>query len=224
MSRHIIHIDKSKRHTDIRDEVHNLVLSNFVIEDNTHILDIGCGLGEFLEGVKNPYVHKIGIDTDEKCVEISKQFVSDADFRIADGCNLPFADESFDIVAALGVVEHVDNPTTLIKESFRVCKVGGQGVFMTPNIGRPQRFLLAMAKKDRWERSGHKQGWDYHLFKRCLENNGWSVEKMKTRFVDCPFYKYLPETVAKFLSYKILLKLFPRIGSELYAFCRRLER
>lgn len=217
------HIEKIRYLGDSRFLMHTLVLGHLKINDNDMILDIGCGLGEFLESIQNPTVFKMGIDNDPECIKISNKSVKQPNihFRVADASHLPFQPDTFDIVTCICVLEHVDNPTAVIREAYRVCRKRGTGVFVTPNLGRPSRMILAMRGIHKRVRSGHKQGWDYHLFKDNLVYNGWFVERILTRFVDCPLYDRLPKVIGDFFSYKILPKIFPRIGSELYAFCRK---
>jgi len=217
----VLHLDKKDRHGDQRDAMLEVVLKHIEIKDGDAILDVGCGLGVFLEAIKNPTVAKTGIDIDPECIEISKSFLPDADLRVADACTLPFRDESFNILTAMCILEHVDNPRAMVKEMYRVCKKGGLVIFSTPNIGRPLRLMLATQKKRKFDHLGHKQGWDYHLLMHLLESNGWKVERIVTRFVDCPFYWQIPRFIGNFMSHKLLPKIFPWVGSELYAFCRK---
>lgn len=217
----VTHIDKEERYGQQRDAMLEFILKHLEVKDNTSILDVACGLGVLLESIKNPTVKKTGIDIDPECIEISRQFLPDADLRVADACNLPFQDNTFDLVTATCILEHVDNPTAMIRETYRVCKEGGTAMISTPNIGRPLRLMLASQKKRKYDYSGHSVGWDYHLLMHLLESCGWTVEKVETRFVDCPFYEYLPKFIGNYLSHKLLPRLFPWIGSELYAFVRK---
>lgn len=218
----VYHIDKQDRLAEQRDVMLDFVLKNLRLSGEASLLDIGCGLGVFLESVN--VKKKTGVDLDPECIEITKKYVPEAELHVADACALPFPDETFDTVVAICLLEHVENPTAFIKEAYRVTKIGGRALITTPNIGRPLRLMLAAQRKEKWERSGHRQGYDYHLMKHCLENNGWRVERILTRFVDCPFYKQLPRFIGNFMSHKLLPRLFPNIGSELYAFCRKVTQ
>jgi ubiquinone/menaquinone biosynthesis C-methylase UbiE len=219
----IFHIDKTHRYGDQRDLHLEFIKKHLTIKPNTKWLDLGCGLGEFLENMGSDGVEKHGIDIDEECIEITRRHVPEAKLRVGNVENLPYKDQTFDLVTALFVLEHVENPTAFIREALRVTKTGGKALFSTPNIGRPQRLWYASRKKERWERSGHRQGYDIHLMKHCLENNGWRVEKIVTRFVDCPFYYALPRWLGNYLSKTLLPRLVPNVGSEMYAFCKRVS-
>ena len=50
----------------------------------------------------------------------------------ADIVNLPFNDNSFDVIFCNHVLEHVQDDTKAMKELFRVMKKGGMGVFQVP--------------------------------------------------------------------------------------------
>ena len=50
----------------------------------------------------------------------------------ADICNLPFEDNSYDIILCNHVLEHIPDDTKAIQELFRVMKPGGYGVFQIP--------------------------------------------------------------------------------------------
>jgi predicted SAM-dependent methyltransferase len=50
----------------------------------------------------------------------------------ADICNLPFEDNSFDVILCNHVLEHIPNDTKAMQELYRVMKVGGMGIFQVP--------------------------------------------------------------------------------------------
>jgi SAM-dependent methyltransferase len=50
---------------------------------------------------------------------------------------VPFAADSFDLVTANMVMEHVDDGEAVLKEAFRVLRPGGAFVFHTPNLRTP---------------------------------------------------------------------------------------
>lgn len=63
-----------------------------------------------------------------------------ADVR-ADICNLPFGDESYDLVLCNHVLEHVVDDTEAMRELYRVLKPGGMGIFQVPqDLSREATF------------------------------------------------------------------------------------
>jgi predicted SAM-dependent methyltransferase len=50
----------------------------------------------------------------------------------ADICNLPFNDNSYDIILCNHVLEHIPDDTKAMKELYRVLKPGGMGIFQIP--------------------------------------------------------------------------------------------
>jgi len=59
----------------------------------------------------------------------------------ADICNLPFADESFDVILCNHVLEHIPDDLRAMKELYRVMKPGGWGIFQVPqDIKRAMTF------------------------------------------------------------------------------------
>jgi SAM-dependent methyltransferase len=59
----------------------------------------------------------------------------------ADICNLPFEDNSYDIILCNHVLEHIPDDTKAMQELYRVLKVGGMGIFQIPqDLGRETTF------------------------------------------------------------------------------------
>ncbi len=59
----------------------------------------------------------------------------------ADITNLPFEDNSFDVIFCNHVLEHIPNDTQAMKELYRVMKSGGFGVFQIPiDLNREETF------------------------------------------------------------------------------------
>jgi SAM-dependent methyltransferase len=59
----------------------------------------------------------------------------------ADICNLPFDDNSFDVIFCNHVLEHISDDTKAMQELFRVLKKGGFGIFQIPqDISRIATF------------------------------------------------------------------------------------
>jgi len=112
-----------------------------VLKDSVHSdsvwLDLGCGHQIFPEW---------RFSQEKELTRICKTIVGvDYDFASllrhrsigmkvqSDIGRLPFADESFNLVTANMVVEHLDSPEKQFSEVARVLKRGGLFIFLTPN-------------------------------------------------------------------------------------------
>lgn len=82
------------------------------------ILDIGCGTGTML-GELRRFGDVFGVDADEAAVQFCHS-QGETQVQLASGGEVPHADASFDLVALLDVIEHVDNDQTLLAEARRV--------------------------------------------------------------------------------------------------------
>ncbi len=93
------------------------------------ILDVGCGTGANLEMLAN-YGEAEGVDVSDEAIEFCKAKGLKANKGLAE--ELPFRDESFDIVTALDVVEHLDDDIAGLREMHRVLKKGGRSLIFVP--------------------------------------------------------------------------------------------
>ena len=59
----------------------------------------------------------------------------------ADICNLPFKENTFDVIFCNHVLEHIPDDTKAMQELYRVLKVGGMGIFQIPqDLSREKTF------------------------------------------------------------------------------------
>ena len=95
------------------------------------LLDLGCGRGDMLQAFSKIGFEASGVDLSPASAEINKPLkVKVTDLAKED---LPYEKESFDFIFSKSVIEHIHDPSFLIKESFRVLKKGGKSVILTPS-------------------------------------------------------------------------------------------
>ena len=98
------------------------------------LLDVGCGCGEqdFYWKEQYPDLQINAMDLTPLHIEIaSKRCVAEQAnicFQVGNACELPFADESFDRVAALDCAYHFDPRERFLQEAYRVLQPGGRYV------------------------------------------------------------------------------------------------
>jgi ubiquinone/menaquinone biosynthesis C-methylase UbiE len=102
------------------------------------VLDVGCADGVFSSIIfkKSKAKSLIGLDIVKTSVDWAKKHWKSnkkMEFIVGDAHKLPFESNSFDAVFCLEALEHVANPTKVLKEFKRVMKKGGYGVFLVPS-------------------------------------------------------------------------------------------
>ena len=86
------------------------------------VLDIGCGPGSITLDLATHVKKIVGIDVISSVLPSNQ---NNATFQTSDCYDLPFENNSFDIVHAHQVLQHLDNPHQAILEATRVLKPGG---------------------------------------------------------------------------------------------------
>lgn len=95
-------------------------------------LDAGCGEGETLARLAClPQDETAAIDLNAQAVEHTRARVPWADTSVASVTDLPFGEESFDLVLCLEVLEHLEDPEAALDELRRVSR--GDVVVSTPH-------------------------------------------------------------------------------------------
>jgi SAM-dependent methyltransferase len=111
---------------------------------HTHdrVLEIGCGEGALLAAL--PGTNKFGIDPSLSALQRASRR-SDAEFAVARCEQLPFSPASFDLVVAVGVMEHFEEPGPATREIFRVLAESGHYIaLIQTDLSMSQRIFLKL--------------------------------------------------------------------------------
>lgn len=101
-----------------------------VIQPDQKMLDFGAGAGIVRQmNFKGLVAMVCGVDPDERVTE--NPYLDEG--KVGLGESLPYPDNTFDIVIADNVLEHLANPMLVFSEVNRVLKPGGRFLFKTPN-------------------------------------------------------------------------------------------
>jgi ubiquinone/menaquinone biosynthesis C-methylase UbiE len=150
------------------------------IPSNSIVLDLGCGFNaQLLSLIENKIKKGVGID-----LSVNNNFKSNKISLINSRADtkLSFPNNSFDIVCALAVIEHVNNYKVLLSESFRVLKKGGLLLLTTPSQNsRPLLEFLANTLKvvDSDEILDHKQYFSTQILTKLLVDAGFDRKFIK---------------------------------------------
>jgi 2-polyprenyl-3-methyl-5-hydroxy-6-metoxy-1,4-benzoquinol methylase len=94
------------------------------------LVDVGCGAGNLYPHVRQRFDRYIGVD-----VVRYEGFPAQAEFckLDLDSGQMPVADGSADVVAAIEVIEHLENPRDFMRKLARMVRPGGWIIVTTPN-------------------------------------------------------------------------------------------
>jgi SAM-dependent methyltransferase len=125
--------------------------------EGANLLDIGCGNKPYEALLSNVDLY-VGVDISSS---------ANAADVVAHACHLPFRSSTFDSVLCSQVLEHVEQPETLIKEAYRVLKPGGRILLTAPMCWRH-----------------HEEPYDFFRFTRhglryLLESAGFETETLE---------------------------------------------
>jgi 2-polyprenyl-3-methyl-5-hydroxy-6-metoxy-1,4-benzoquinol methylase len=106
-------------------------IRQYVALENRRILDIGCGLGMYVDKFRcfSNDVHGVDVDP-EKVAEASEWLPN---IEVAPGEHLPYGDNEFDVILLNEVIEHVDDDRLTIREAYRCARRGGHIIIYAPN-------------------------------------------------------------------------------------------
>ena len=107
-------------------QIHSALIAE---HSSLKILDVGCGTGANLEMLAQ-FGKAEGVDVSDEALEFCRAKGLKAHKGLAE--KLPFADESFHLVTALDVVEHLDDDVAGLKEMRRILKSNGRALIFVP--------------------------------------------------------------------------------------------
>ena len=135
-------------------------------QNSIRVLDVGCGTGANLEMLAN-FGEAEGVDISDEALD----FCRAKNLKVHKGLaeKLPFEDESFDIVTALDVVEHLDDDISGLTEMHRVLRKGGKSLIFVP------AFMWLWGVQD--DISNHRIRYTKKQIVERLEKAGIKVER-----------------------------------------------
>lgn len=175
-----------------RNPIQRHLINNFYNEffrmlkrtNSEKILDVGCGEGVTLDKIQQLKIGRKleGVDNFEDAIAIGTKTFPDLTLKIADIYNLPYKDNSFDMVLCNEVLEHLEKPQDAIKELRRV-----SSKFLLLSVPHEPWFRLANFFRGRHVRRfgnhpEHIQHWTSAQFIKFLKKNKLKVKDQKLPF------------------------------------------
>lgn len=148
------------------------------------VLDVGCGNGVLCGELAAAGYNIMGVDADEKAIEIATQKYSKARFGVISLDDTPpsssSADGLFDVVVSTEVIEHIYSPHKWASFCLEALRPGGMLVATTPYHGYLKN--LALSVTDKWDHhhdplwyGGHIKFWSKRTLAKLVTDAGFEV-------------------------------------------------
>lgn len=124
-----------------KDNLQMTMIQQLAAIDGKTVLEIGCGEGRLSVKLAGSACKYIAIDPDKEAIAKAQQQTGNAVFHIGSGENLPFGDESFDLVIFILSLHH-QNSFQALMEAGRVLNRSGRVIILEPSAeGEFQQFF-----------------------------------------------------------------------------------
>jgi 2-polyprenyl-3-methyl-5-hydroxy-6-metoxy-1,4-benzoquinol methylase len=144
-------------------------------DDNFTLLDVGCGIGIVAKIIHQnfPNARITGFDISYDAVESAKLLLPSANIHIGNIYEYPYDDRTFDMVICLEVLEHLDQPDTVLDSIGKICKK--HAIFSIPNDWQFRATNIMLFKYLEWKGNspGHINEWNKNSFKSLLSRHSF---------------------------------------------------
>ncbi len=149
-----------------------------LINSNIKALELGCGTGNLASFLQAQGVSITAGDISETAIEHARKLHPNVDFRTHAAEELPYEDNSFEIVMSFDVLEHLPNVDQHLSEVQRVLKPDGYYLLQTPNKLSNATFETLKCRSMEWKKY-HPSLHFYGQLKRRLKQNGFCPKFVK---------------------------------------------
>ena len=141
------------------------------------VLDVGCGGGILSESMARCGAEVVGIDLGEKALKVAQlhqlETGAKVEYRLVAVESLAEEQpQSFDIVTCMEMLEHVPDPSAVVRACAKLVKPGGRVFFSTLNRN-PKSYLFAVIGAEYVLNMLPKGTHEYQKFIKPSELSGW---------------------------------------------------
>lgn len=191
------------------------------------LLDIGCSAGEWGAYWRDRGWKCAGVDIDQEHVQIAQRRGIDARHCDLNNEPLPFENQSFELIFAGEVIEHLIDTDGFLNELNRCVRPGGYVLITTPNLASfENRLRVLLGIYPVWlnynlSGSGHVRAYTPRILRKQLREHGFRVVIHKGNWV--PF---IPQRFVNDITLPQLAltgELFPSLAMDIIMLARHTE-
>ncbi len=139
------------------------------LKPNSQILDIGCGSGLMLNALEKIGITN-GMDMSSEAIAFSREIFSGPVKQGSLPKNVPYPENSFELITALDVIEHIDDDTASLVTIKNLLSPSGKAIITVP------AYMFLWSKFD--EMNEHKRRYTLRELEQKLKNAGLQVENI----------------------------------------------
>ncbi|MDO4308084.1 MAG: class I SAM-dependent methyltransferase [Eubacteriales bacterium] len=145
------------------------------------VLEIATGPGLLAKHISHAANRMTATDYSDGMIAEAKKgtYPDNLTFEVADAVNLPYEDNSFDVVLIANALHVMPDPEKALEEIDRVLKK--KGILIAPNFVNHKRGLISSLWSGILKIAGitFEHQWSTEEYREFLEKNGWKVKNCK---------------------------------------------
>ena len=163
------------------------------------ILDIGCGMGHYLDTLSKFSKNLVGLDNDLIPL-LYAQKTTRADYILSKGEKMPFKNNSFDKLISFFVLEHIQDDCSAVKEMWRVGKNKAKVLIMVPASEKPRIHSVVKSMHGKGSAKHFREDYYMKEIKKLLNEAG--IRVITARYTMFLFVEFFTELTRRFYSKK----------------------
>lgn len=153
-------------------------------EDFTDLLDCGCGTGPMISLLyeKDSSKHYTGLDITPKMIEAARaKNLEGVRWIVGDCENLPFDENSFDVIICSNSFHHYPNPQAFFNSARKVLRPGSRMILQDYTASKPMLWLMNHTEMPLANLIGHGDVKAYSLdeIREFCKKAGLKIEKLE---------------------------------------------
>lgn len=175
------------------------------------VLDVGCGSGEFLQGLKRTGLSTVGVEPSVSKSKYARDILG-LEVTTALYDDALFPPDSFGVITFIQVLEHVENPLETLSTAYQHLHSGGYLVIDVPGYNNPRFLLYRLTKYKKIVKRDFIPSHNFYYTRKTLSQ---IVELVGFRVIETLTGRYAVKYSNKHGLFKYMLKSLDKLANLL---------